>query len=82
MREFGGRLRRDLLQAGLVRRGVEPGQRPVTIETWEGAIEEISNACDVSKVQVVRCLLELFAASEGLQPPPPPVPALAEAGAD
>jgi hypothetical protein len=71
VRQFGERLQRELLQIGLVRRAVQARQRPVSIATWEGVLEEMAKKYDISKIQIIRCLLEMLAASEGLQVPLP-----------
>jgi hypothetical protein len=70
-REFAPRLQRELLKIGLVRREVRARQRPVSIATWGGILEEMARRYDLSKIQILRCLLEMLAASEGLQAPLP-----------
>jgi hypothetical protein len=70
-REFAPRLQRELLKIGLVRREVQARQRPVSIATWGGILEEMARRYDLSKIQILRCLLEMLAASEGLQAPLP-----------
>jgi len=69
--EFGGRLERELLKIGLVNREIKPRQRPVTIATWDGVLERMTKKFDLSKIQILRCLLEMLAASEGQQVPLP-----------
>jgi hypothetical protein len=64
---FLGRFHRLLDKSGQVQREVQTRQRPVSITLWEGTLEETVKKYDLSKVQVVRALLEMLAASEGLQ---------------
>jgi hypothetical protein len=73
VQQFAGRLQKELLKVGLVRREkLQHRQRPVTIETWDGVLEEMSKRYDLSKIQVIRCLLEMLAASQDQQAPLPP----------
>jgi hypothetical protein len=72
VQQFAGRLQKELLKVGLVRRELQHRQRPVSIATWNGTLEEMSRIYDLSKIQVIRCLLEMLAASEDQQAPLPP----------
>jgi hypothetical protein len=72
VQQFAGRLQKELLKVGLVRRELQHRQRPVTIATWDGILEELSKRYDLSKIQVIRCLLEMLAASQDQQAPLPP----------
>ena len=69
--EFASKLQRELTKIGLFRRAVQARQRPVSIATWDGVLEEMARKYDLSKIQIVRCLLEMLAASEKLQAPLP-----------
>jgi hypothetical protein len=62
---FLDRLRRELRGIGLVRRENDHRPRPVSIATWNGPLEELRSSYDLSKIQIIRCLLEMLAASEG-----------------
>jgi hypothetical protein len=71
VKEFADRLQKELLKIGLVRRELQHRQRPVTIATWDSILEELSEKYDLSRIQIVRCLLEMLAASEKQQAPVP-----------
>lgn len=67
--EFRERLEKSLLKIGLVKRKLQHRQRPVSITTWVGTLEVMAQKYDLSKIQIVRCLLEMLAASEKQQAP-------------
>jgi hypothetical protein len=71
VQQFAVRLQKELLKIGLVRRELQHRQRPVSITTWDGILEQMSKRYDLSKIQVIRCLLEMLAASQDQQAPLP-----------
>lgn len=52
-----------LREIGLERTPIERRQRPVSIATWE-RLDEVVEEYDITKIQVIRCVLQLMASSE------------------
>jgi len=53
-----------LTDIGLLKMDIVKRQRPVSITTWQ-KLDVVVNKFDITKIQIIRCLLQLMARSQG-----------------